>query len=81
MMDEEFEILVVYDNKQYHFTARLLQLGSYTHKIQVNVNGTEVLDEERKYRAYIDPANQEDLLKVNPHLLKEIALAIEKIQS
>jgi len=63
-MDEEFEIPVVYNNQQYHFKARLLQLGAYTDKIQVNVNGTEVLfepDEERNYRAYIDPTNKEGL--------------------
>jgi hypothetical protein len=81
-MEEEFEIPVIYDNKQYHFKARLLQLGSYTHKIQVNVNGTEVLfepDEERNYRAYIDPTNKEALEQANDYLLKEIALAIESI--
>jgi hypothetical protein len=78
-MDEEFELPVVFDNKQYHFKARLLQFP-LTHKFQVDVNGIEVLfepDEERNYRAWIDPANQETLTKVNPHLLKEIALAIE----
>lgn len=71
-MNEEFELPVVFDNRQYHFTSKLLQFG-YTHKFQVDVDGTEVLfepDEERKYRAWIDPANQEALLKANPHLLK-----------
>ena len=50
-MDEEFEIPVVYNNQPYYLKERLLQVGSYTHKIQVNVNGTEVLfepDEEKK---------------------------------
>ena len=81
-MNEEFEIPIVYDNKQYHFKARLLQLGSYTYKIQVNVNGTEVLfepDEERNYRAYIYPTNIEALEHAIIYLLKEIALAIESI--
>ena len=81
MMNEEFEIPVVFDNKQYHFKAKLLQLG-FTHNFQVDVDGTEVLfepDEEGAYRAWIDPANQDALLKVNPHLLKEIALAIESL--
>jgi len=80
-MDEEFDLPVVFDNKQYHFKTRLLQLG-YIHKFQVDVDGIEVLfepDEERSYRAWIDPANQEALLKVNPHLLKEIARAIEPL--
>ena len=44
-MYEEFEIPVVYNNQQFYFKARLLQLGPYTPKIQVDVNGTEVLVE------------------------------------
>lgn len=81
-MNEEFDLPVVFDNKQYHFKTRLLQTG-YDFKFQVDVDGTEVLfelDDEGSYRAWIDPANQEALLKVNPHLLKEIALAIESLQ-
>ena len=60
-MNEKFEIPVVYDGTQYHFKARMLQFG-YTHQFQVDVNRTEVLfepDEERNYRAYIDPTDQE----------------------
>jgi hypothetical protein len=81
-MEEEFEIPVVYDNRQYHFEARLLQLGCYTHKIRVNVNGTGVLfepDEERNYSAYIDPTNKGALEQTDIYLLREIALAIESI--
>lgn len=81
-MEEEFEIPVFYNNQQFHFTAKLLQMGSYTHKIQVNVNGTEVLfepDEERSYRAYIDPTDKKGLEQAHIYLLKEIALAIESI--
>ena len=81
-MNDEFELPVVFDNKQYHFKTRLLQFP-LTHKFQVDVNGTEVLfepDEERNYRAWIDPSNQEALTRVNPHLLKEIAIAIESLK-
>ncbi len=81
-MIEEFEIPVKYNNQQYHFKAKLLQLGSYTHKIQVDINGTEVLfepDEDRSYRAGINPTNQQALLKADTFLLKEIALSIESI--
>ena len=80
-MNEEFDLPVVFDNKQYYFKARRLQ-HEYSLKYQVDVEGTEVLfepDEETHYRAWIDPANQQALLKVNPHLLKEIALALESI--
>jgi hypothetical protein len=80
-MNDEFELPVVFDNKQYQFKTRLLQFP-LTHKFQVDVNGIEVLfepDENRNYRAWIDPTNQEALLKANTFLLKEIALAIESI--
>ena len=74
---------VVYNNQQLFFKARLLQLGSYTHKIQVNVYGTEVffeVDEERNYRAYIDPTNTEAIDKVDKKLLQQIAEAIEYVR-
>ena len=77
-MYQEFEIPVLYNNQQFYFKARLLQLGPYTPKIQVDVNGTEVLvepNEERTYRAYFDPTNKEALDKSDIYLLKEIALA------
>lgn len=80
-MNEEFELPVMFDNRPYHFKAWILQFP-LIHKFQVDVDGIEVLfepDEERSYRAWIDPTNQEALTKVNPHLLKEIALAIESI--
>ena len=79
-MKEEFEIPVGYKNIQYQFKARLLTPGAYTHKIKVDVNGTEVLfemDEERNYRAYIDPINAKAIEKADKDLLKEIAIAIE----
>jgi hypothetical protein len=72
-MCQEFEIPVVYNNQQFYFKARLLQLGPYTPKIQVDVNGTEVLfepDEERTYRAYIDPTNKEALDKADIYLFE-----------
>jgi hypothetical protein len=62
IMEEEYEIPVVYKNQQLCFKAIVLTLGLYTKKIQINVNGTEVLfevDEERNYRAYIDPTDRQ----------------------
>ena len=81
-MNDEFELPVVFDNNQYHFKTRLLQFP-LTHKFQVDVDGIEVLfepDEERNYRAWIDPSNKQALTKVNSHLLKEIAVAIESLK-
>jgi hypothetical protein len=80
-MKEEFQLPVIYNGKQYHFAARLIQFG-YLHKFQVNVEGVEVFferDEERNYRAFVDPINGEAINKVNLQLLEQIALAIESI--
>ena len=79
-MDEPFELPVTYKGKELLFPARLLMLG-YTHTFQVDVHGQEVLfepDEERKYRAVIDP-EQVESSKIDVELLKAIADAIEII--
>ena len=65
--------------KELLLPAHLL-LQSYTHKFQVEVNGQTVLfepDEERNYRAFVDPEQMECKIKVE--LLKAIAEAIEEI--
>ena len=82
-MEEEFEIPVVYNNQQRLFKARRLVLGSYTQKIRVDVYGTEVffeVDEERNYRAYIDPTNHQAIDKADKDLLQQIAEAIESVR-
>ena len=79
-MEEEFDIPVVYKNEQLFFKAKRLILGSYTQKIQVDVYGTEVffeVDENRNYRAYIDPTNHEAIDKADKDLLQQIVEAIE----
>lgn len=81
-MNEEFDLPVLFDNKQYHFKARLLVLGAYTHKIQVDVNGTNVLyemDEERNYRAWIDPETKNAFGKPTKELLQAIAESLKSI--
>ena len=78
-MNEPFELPVTYKDKELLFPARLLMLG-YTHKFQVQVNGHEVLfepDEERNYRAVINP-EQVESSKIELELLKAIAEAIAK---
>ena len=82
-MEEEFEIPVVYKNQQLFFKAKRLTLGSYTQKIQVDVNGTEVffeVDEERNYRAYIDPTNTEAIDNADKDLLQQIVEATESVR-
>ena len=80
-MDEPFEIPVTYKGKEISFPSKLLKLG-YVYKIQVNVNGQEIIfepDEEINYRAIIDPDNPLPGKKVDLELLKSIAEAIEAI--
>jgi hypothetical protein len=82
-MDEEFEIPVVFKSQQLFFKARRLVLGSSTHKIQVDVYGTDVLyemDEERNYRAYIDPENIEAIERADKGILQEITNALESLR-
>ena len=48
----------------------------------MNINGTEVLfevDEERAYRAYIDPTNKEAIDKADKELLQAITEALQSI--
>ena len=77
-MNKDFDIPVVYKNQQHHFKAKLLLLGSYTNKIEVDVHGVPVLfevDEERNHRAYVDPDNKEAMDKTDTGLLEEIVTA------
>jgi hypothetical protein len=80
-VDELFEIPVAYKNRELLFPARLLQLG-YTHRFAVDVYGQEIffeLDEERSYRAMINPEQLQNNTKVDVELLEAIAGAIEAI--
>jgi hypothetical protein len=80
-MDEPFELPVSYKGKELLFTSQLLMLG-YTHKFQVNVNGQEVLfepDEERTYRAIVEPETQQSAKHMDIELLQAIADAIEAV--
>jgi hypothetical protein len=78
-MDESFELPVMYKSEERFFPAQLLQLG-YTHKFQVEVDNVTVLfepDEERNYRAMIDPEQPDKPLDVA--LIQAIAEAIEQL--
>ncbi len=79
-MNDSFDLPVTYEGKGLLFLAKLLLLG-YTCKFAVDVNGTKVLyepDEERNYRAIVEPIKLEDR-KIDVGLLKAIAGAIELI--
>ncbi len=79
-MNEPFALPVTYKGIELLFPARLLVL-CYTHKFQIEVNGQEVFfepDEERNYRAVIDPEQMKNS-KIDVGLLKAITSAIEAI--
>jgi hypothetical protein len=64
-MNEEFQIPVLYKGKEFFLTEMQLQLGAYTHKFQVDLNGTIVLfevDQERNYRAIVNQEKVEVFL-------------------
>lgn len=57
-MDDTFDLPVTYKNRELIFNAKLSQFG-YSYKFEVGVNGITVLfepDEERNFRAIIDPS-------------------------
>lgn len=78
MEDDVYEIPVHYKGEEILVPAQLLVTG-YTHKFRVEVAGHEVFfepDEERNYRAMLDPAHS-DSTKINIDLLQAIAAGIE----
>jgi hypothetical protein len=80
-MDEGFELPVMYRNEEIHFPAELLVMG-YIYKIRVDVFGTPVLfeaDEERNFRAIIEPSPEHRRKEPSKELLEAIANAIESI--
>lgn len=54
-MEEEFELPVVFNNKELNFSTKLLNYG-WIYKLEVDIEGTKVLfepDEEKNWRALI----------------------------
>lgn len=79
--DDVFDIPVSWKGQELHFPARLLVYG-YTHKISVAVNGIEVLlepDEERNYRAVVQPGEDLKIPVMDQGLLAAIVGVVESI--
>jgi hypothetical protein len=77
-MDEDFELTVQHEGNEHLFTNRLLQYG-YLHRFEVEVNGQKVLfepDEERNYRAMVDPLEADRMKRKDLELLQAIAEAL-----
>lgn len=81
-MNESFEIPVSYKGETFSFHAKLLPYG-YTHRIIVSVDYGDVVfepDEERNYRALIDPLETNiPKRELDVGLLRAIAETIESI--
>jgi hypothetical protein len=80
-MEDAFELPVIYKGKEMLFISQLLMQG-YTHKFQVDVNGQEVSfepDEERTYRAIVQPETIGVGKEIEVELLQAIAEAIESV--
>jgi hypothetical protein len=78
-MFDLFDLPVEYKGKEMLFPAELLPMG-FTHKIKVNVDGTDILfepDEERNYRAVIDYAELDKMSSVNKELLRLICRTLD----
>jgi hypothetical protein len=78
-MDEDvYEIPVHYRGEEVLVPAQLIVSG-YTHKFRVELGGHEVFfepDEERNYRAMLDPDHR-DSAKIDVAFLQAIAAGIE----
>ena len=81
-MDDPFEITVFYKGENLCFNARFIRYG-YTHRIIVSLSGRDVVfepDEEKNYRALVDPADTATSHKETEiALLRAIAETIEQI--
>jgi len=77
-MAEFFTLTVLYKGEERQFDSELRVMG-YTHKIAVNINGTEFLfepDEERNYRAVVSDIDI-NKNKIDIELIKLIAAELE----
>ncbi len=80
-MDEEFELPVLYNNKELKFPVKLLNYG-YSYKLEVDIDGTKVLfepDEERNWRALLSWEDLNANKKISVELLKAITFSIEQV--
>ncbi len=80
-MFDLFDLPVEYKGKEILFPAELLPMG-FTHKIKVNVEGTDILfepDEERNYRAVIANTDVERMATSNKDLLQLICRTLDDL--
>jgi hypothetical protein len=81
MNDEGFDLPVTYKGQELEYPAKLIRFG-YSYKIEVDINGTAVAfepDEERNWRALVDPDLIGSNRKVSNELLQAIVVSIEAV--
>ena len=77
-MDYDLEVPVTYKNQELIFYAKFIQFG-YSYKFEVDVNGILVSfepDEERNFRAIIDPTIDHANHKIDKELIQLISEAL-----
>jgi DNA polymerase III delta subunit len=77
-MDDDLEVPVNYKNQELIFIAKFIQFR-YSYKFEVDVNGVIVFfepDDERNFRAIIDPAIDHVNHKIDKELIQLIAEAL-----
>ena len=80
-MAYDLEVLVTYKNKEMIFYSKFIQFG-YSYKFEVDVNGTMIFfepDEERNFRAMIDPTIDHANHKIDKELIQLIAETLKEI--
>lgn len=80
-MDEEFELPVFFRGEELCFKTRLLQYG-YARRFEVEVNSQKVLfepDEERSYRALVEPFQVDQMKSRDIEVLQAIAALLEQL--
>ena len=74
-MDDDLEVPVTYKNQELIFYTKFIQFG-YSYKFEVDLNGILVFfepDEERNFRAMIDPSINHGNHKIDKELIQLIA--------
>ena len=79
-MEDSFIVPILYNGKEYNFEASLVKFG-FTYRIQVTIEGVEVLfepDEERNYRVML--ADPDSAQKLDTGLVEAVLREIESIK-
>lgn len=73
-MDDCIEIPVTYKGEEYSFPAKVIGFG-YTYRLEIKLGDNIVLlepDEERNYRAIMDPSKDHSFSTKEMEMIKEI---------